>query len=505
LKRSYLSVFALAAIVAGFAFGGVRAEARSTPAPSPTPVALPTATPEPPDKAIPRLLEALKANPNDKEALLGLVQQYIGVGRADLALPLTQKLLSIGARTAQTYYYDGYANEQLNRVPQAIADYEQASNLDPTNVGVLGSLTQMYLKTNRLTDAERVAKRSVTFNKTDRRSFVNLGLVYASESKFDDARVQFETAYAMDKSDVTPLLQIGQTYMSQNSPANAVAAINRAIAADPKNTQSYMFRADVYAKQHDIVNALASYELAITTAPDDETRAGITDREANFLALEKKNGDAEATYQRAIAKYPSIGAAHIAYGDYWNTSNQIGKAVAEWTLGLGPDGNNPQALVRLGTYNLRSNHPTQAVQYLKKLADVSPDPQSLALLGQAYTFAHDYLHAKAACATAYRMQPSPEALGCVAGADFEIKNYKESAAIFDVLDARAHSFLDQSPQLLFIAGKVYQQTKQPAKASGEYRRLLKLIRPGTPAYKQVQKLIADLSKASKATSKAKRG
>jgi tetratricopeptide (TPR) repeat protein len=496
VKRQYLVGLSFAAAGTLLAmFGGMQpSDARPAPAPSASaaPSALPTATPEPPDKAIPRLLDLLKKNPNDKDALAQLAQQYIGVSRPDLALPITNKLLQLGDRSAQTYYFDGYANEQLNRIPQAIQDYENASNVDPTNVGVLGSLTQMYLKTNRFTDAERVAKRSVVFNKTDRRSFINLGLVYASEKKFNDARGQFETAYKMDSTDVTPLLQIGQTYVGQNDNVNALASINRAIAADPKNADAQLFKADLYAKQHDVVNALAAYELAIQNAPDDDTRAQIAVREAAFLAIEKKNSDAEAAFIRAIATYPNSLQPHIAFGDYWNSQNQLQKAVDQWTLGLGANKDNPAALVRLATYDMKSGHPAQAIGYLRALAQANPDPQVLAMLGQAYTTTHDYGHAKGACQAAYQMQPNPDSLGCIAGADFELKNYKESAQIFDVLDSKVHAYLDQAPQLLFIAAKVYESTKQPGKAITEYSRLLRVMKPGTSDYRKIQQSIASL-------------
>ncbi len=477
-------------------------EGACIPAASPTPAAAPTATPEPPDKAIPRLLNNLKANPNDRDSLGQLAEQYLTIGRPDLSLPLTQKLLALGSRTAQTFYFDGFANEQLNRIPQAVADYEQAANLDPTNIGVLGALTQVYLKTNRVADAERIAKRAVTFNKTDRRAFINYGLVLASENKFDDARAQLEAAYKMDPTDITPLLQIGQTYASQNAYPNALTAIQRAITADPKNPQSYLFKGDVYAKQHDVVNALAAYEQAVQYASDDDQRAGIIDREAQFLAGEKRNPEAQAAFQRAIDRYPTVLAGYLTFGDYWNQQGQIGKAVSEWTSALGPNKDNPSALLRLGTYDLRSGHVQEALTYLKTLTQAAPDQASFTLLGQAYTYNHDYARAKDACKQSYQLQPNPAALGCIAGADFELKNYKESAAIFDVLNSRVHGYMDQNGQLLFIAGKVYEHTNQKDKAVTAYKRLLALVRPGTPAYKQVQQSIKDLSKGNSKKQKA---
>ncbi|MBV9148620.1 MAG: tetratricopeptide repeat protein [Candidatus Eremiobacteraeota bacterium] len=506
MKRSLVFGLFFIAVSALIAMIGVQADARpkasGTAAPSPAPSALPTATPEPPDKAIPRLLANLKANPNDRDSLGQLAEQYLSIGRPDLALPLTQKLLALGSRTAQTYYFDGFANEQLGRTPQAVSDYEQAANLDPTNIGVLGALTQVYLKTNRIADAERIAKRAVTFNKTDRRAFINYGLVLASENKFDDGRAQLETAFKMDPTDVTPLLQIAQTYVSQNAYPNALAAIQRAVTADPKNPQTYLLKGDILAKQHDVVNALAAYEQAVQYASDDDQRAGIIGREATFLASEKRNPEAQATFQRAIDRYPTVLTTHLTYGDYWNSQNQIAKAVAEWTAALGPNKDNPSALIRLGTYNLRSGHPGQAVDYLKTLTQAAPDQASFNLLGQAYTFNHDYGRAKDACRQSYQLQPNPAALGCIAGADFELKNFKESAAIFDVLDSRVRGYLDQNGQLLFIAGKVYERTNQKGKAVTEYKRLLALVRPGTPAYKQVQQTIKDLSKGTSKKQKA---
>jgi len=92
--------------------------------------------------------------------------------------------------------------------------------------------------------------------------------------------------------------------------------------------------------------------------------------------------------------------------------------------------------------------------------------------------------------------------GCIAGADFELKNYKEASMIFDALDKGAHGFLEQNPQLLYIAGKSYQQTNQKSKALSAYKRLLGEMRKGTKPYGQVQQAIADLSKTpSKSTSK----
>ena len=162
------------------------------------------------------------------------------------------------------------------------------------------------------------------------------------------------------------------------------------------------------------------------------------------------------------------------------------------------DPNNPGALLGLGEISMQNGHLTDSVGYLKHYTQVSPDAQGFALLGQAYSHVHDYAGARDACGKSFEIQRSPETLSCVAGADFELRNYKEAAQIFDVLDKSARGFLDQNPPLLYIAAKSYQNANQCTKAVATYKRLLPMMRKGTKDYASVQK-----SAAGPCTSKSK--
>ncbi len=79
-----------------------------------------------------------------------LAAEYLQVNRPDITLQYTQHLLQMGDKTAQVYYYDGFAYEQLGNLVAATYDLEQASNLDPTNLGVLAQLADVYIRTESL-------------------------------------------------------------------------------------------------------------------------------------------------------------------------------------------------------------------------------------------------------------------------------------------------------------------------------------------------------------------
>ena len=509
MKRILLTASIVAAFCGALALSAAPASAglfggsKATPTPAPTPLPMPTATPEPPNIAIPRLEQALKTNPNDRQAMTELATEFLGIGHPEAAVTLTQRLLQLGTKTGQIYYLDGTAQESLGNMNEALVDFEQASNLEPTNLAVLSSLADLYVKANRLQDAERVALRGVTFNKDVPAAYADLGIVYASEQKWDDARKQFEAAYALNPKDVMPLMQEAQTWVMQNTIPNALAVVDRAIAADPKNVQVLVFRADLFAKQNDVTRSASAYDDAIAAATTDPEKASVTVRKALMYASLKKPAQAQATFEGAIKQYPLIGTLHTAYGEYFMAQRDQRRAEQEFLTAIRIDKTDVNALTDLAQLKQSQGRTLDAIGYLKQITEVAPSAQSFALLGQAYVSTHDYTKAKDACSKSFQINRTPDTLGCIAGADYQLKNYKEAAAIFDILNTQIKQYMDRNPQLLYMAGVAYTQTNQKPKAIDSYKRLLKMIKPGTKTYKQIQSQIAALSKPSSAPKKGK--
>lgn len=459
---------------------------------------MPTATPEPPNIAIPRLEQKLKTNPNDRDAMTELATEFLGIGHPEAAVPLTQRLLQLGSKTGQVYYLDGAAQQSLGNLQGALGDFEQAANLEPTNLAVLSSLAGLYTRANRFADAERVAERAVTFNKADPQAYTVLGTVYASEQKWDDARKQFETAYGLNSKDVTPLMQEAQTWVMQNTIPNALQVVDRAIAADPKNVQVLVYRADLYAKQNDITKSSSAYDDAIAAAATDQEKSSVMVRKALMFAQAKRQSDARATFDAAIKQYPQIGSLHTAYGEYFLSQRDQRSAERELLTAIRVDKTDVNALMDLAQLKSSQGRMTDAIGYLKQVTSVAPSAQSFALLGQAYVSTHDYSHAKDACVKSFQIDRTPDTLGCIAGSDYSLKNFKEAAQIFDALNQSVKPYMDRNPQLLYMAGVSYTRINRKDKAVDSYKRLLKLMRPGTKEYKQIQTQIADLTKSSPA-------
>jgi tetratricopeptide (TPR) repeat protein len=467
---------------------------------SPSPAPSPTATPEALDKAIPRLEAALKTDPNNKQNATELAADYLQINRPDLALPLTQKLLQNGTKTAQVYYFDGLAHNGLGHQKESLADLEQAANLEPTNPGVLGLLTNMYLQQNRPQDAERVAKRAVTFNKDDKNAYLAYGQVLAAEGKFDEARQQLENAVKLDPKDVRPILLEAQTYTAQNSIALAASLYDRAVGIDPTSVDALVGKAKIAAQQHNVKDAIATYENILKLQTDPTDKVAVIDQEAIVYANEKMDTEADAAFKRAISEYPNILSAHTSYGEYLLGKKDNAGAEREFVSGAGPNRDQVDALARLGQLYAGQGQYQKAVDQFKRVSELAPnDPRSHLLLGATYSANKQFDKAASEFKASYQLQHTPDALMGLGQADLRTRNYTECAQVYDALDKGAPDLTKQNPQILYGLGQCYQGAKQPDKAKAAYQKLLAMVKPGSQAANEVKQLIAAIDRQSGTT------
>ncbi|HZO94116.1 MAG TPA: tetratricopeptide repeat protein [Candidatus Baltobacteraceae bacterium] len=498
-----LSAAAFVAAVAAHPSGASAAKApkaAATASPSPSPS--PSATPEPLDKAIPRLESALKANPGDKTSMSELAADYVQINRPDLAIQLTQKLLAGGEKNAQVYFYDGVSQAALGHQKEALSDLENASNLEPTNAAVLGALTNMYLQLKRPQDAERVAKRAVTFNPNDENAHDAYGTVLAAEQKYDEARQQFDLAAKANPKDPHPLVLEAQTYVAQNAIALAEQLYDRATQVDPNSMDALVGKGQLEAAQHNVKDAIATYEhiLALQTDPTD--KVAVIDREAQVYAEEKMDSDAVGQYQRAIQQYPNVLSAHTAYGDYLQAKGDKAGAEREYLAGAGPNHDQVEAIARLGQLYASENQMQKAIDQFKRVTELAKnDPRSHFMLAASYAANKQYAQAAGEFKASYQLAHSPDALLGLGQADYEVHNYNECVQVYDALDRGAPQLSRQNPAILYGLGKCYQGAHQPDKAKVAYQKLLTYVPRGSQAANEVQSLINQIDREQKSQSK----
>ncbi|MBD5635667.1 MAG: tetratricopeptide repeat protein, partial [Candidatus Eremiobacteraeota bacterium] len=385
-------------------------------------------------------------------------------------------------------------NQNLGRIKEATDDFENATNQEPTNAQILLTLTNLYLQTNRASDAERVAKRATTFNPTDKRSFENYGLVLGQENKFDDARAQFETAAKLDPKDPEPVVLEARSYVSQKSLSLAAQLFDRALLIDPKDADALFGKASLQAANHDVPGAIATYEQMLAVEPTDDQKVAVLVEEERLYAAEKQNDKALDVLKRIEATYPAVAGGHIAYGDYDAAIlKDTNAAEKEWTTALGPNRANPDALQRLGQLAASRNRVPDAIGFFKQLTVVEPnDPRTWGILAQAYSANKQFNDARDAYRRSFEIARTPQAIAGLGTSDLELKNYKECGQVFSAIDHNATAYMKQNPLLYYVYAKCSVANGDKNTARSAYARFKPYVKANTPLATEVAKALQSL-------------
>jgi tetratricopeptide (TPR) repeat protein len=227
------------------------------------------------------------------------------------------------------------------------------------------------------------------------------------------------------------------------------------------------------------------------------------DQEALVYAREKQDTDADATFRKAIDNYGTP-TSHLAYGDYLASKNDKAGALREWTVALGANRDNPQALARLGQAAAESNDFSKAADNYKRLTEVDTnDPQAYMLYGQALLANKNATAARDAFKASFNLNHTPDALVGLAAADQETRNFTEAIQIYEALDKNAAAVVKANPGILFSMASAYKGANDVKNERATLVRFLAFLKPGTQGYTQIQQMIAQIDHPSAAKPAAK--
>jgi tetratricopeptide (TPR) repeat protein len=186
---------------------------------------------------------------------------------------------------------------------------------------------------------------------------------------------------------------------------------------------------------------------------------------------------------------------HIAYGDYLvSIAKDTSAGLAEWKTALGSKNDNPDALGRLAQYSLSQNKAQDAMGYLKRLTQVTPDdPRGWLTLGQVQAQSRQYADARVSFQTAFALQHTPQALAGLGSVDLELRNYRECEQVFQAIDRGAPDVFKTQPQLLYVYGKCAQGNSDKQISLNAFMRFKPYVKPGSQLDRELQDAIRSVS------------
>ncbi len=317
------------------------------------------------------LKNALQENPANAEARALLGQVYVEIGDGAAAEKQLRQALE-----------HGMAAESV-AVPLARAFLMQGKFADLLNINVDPALL------NADAGAEILALK---------------GRAYLSQNNLDEAAKAFNLALAT-KQDSAPGL-LGQAWLSvrQRQWDEARRWNGQALAAAPALAEAWSLQGDLDYEAGNLQQAEAAYSKAIPQrmiAHDDYLKRAL-------IRIALKNYQGAQDDVQAVAKgaprYPGV---HYVAGRIHFEQQRFADAQTAFEQELNNNANHIEALYYLGLSHLALNHPQQAEDAFKRLANLLPDSsQASKLLAEAYVRNKQFTNAEAVLQSILQRTPS---------------------------------------------------------------------------------------------------
>ncbi|MCU1279564.1 MAG: hypothetical protein JWM53_3110 [bacterium] len=189
-----------------------------------------------------------------------------------------QRLVPVATNNAEAYALYLQATGIFNRregprLPEAIAELEQALTLDPrfarahSRLAAIHSLEPIYVPSSvdtALAAAEHEAALAIELDPTLAEPHAVLAMAYGQRGRYSDSRAAIERALAIDPDDVTANFWGGVDFINTGYTKKGCAQLDHVLSIDPLMPNALLWRGIQYANAGDLNRA----EVLVRRAAD---------------------------------------------------------------------------------------------------------------------------------------------------------------------------------------------------------------------------------------------
>jgi tetratricopeptide (TPR) repeat protein len=201
------------------------------------------------------------------------------------ALQAYHKAAELTPADPEPHLSAGLLNERHKDFPAAEAEYKQVLVLDPHSTEAAIGLTNIYMKSHRLADAEPVLRRLAAERPDDAGIHLQLGRVLAAQNKKDDAIAEIQSALKLSPSDADAQRDLADLLASSGKNDQAEPIYRALLGTHPNDAELHRNLGQALLRQKKYADAQQEFIAAIRLKRD----APDTYVDLAFAANENKN------------------------------------------------------------------------------------------------------------------------------------------------------------------------------------------------------------------------
>ena len=189
------------------------------------------------------------------------------------ALTAYHKASALTPRDAEPHLAAALLQERRKQFPEAEAEYKQALALDSHsaeahNADAAIGLTNLYMKSGRLAEAEPLLRQLAAERPTDAGIHLQLGRVLAAQGKSDDAIAEMQTALKLAADDSEAQRELADLYVAAKKDALAEPLFRGLLSAHPNDAELHRGLGQTLLRQKKFPEAQQEFLAAIRIKRD---------------------------------------------------------------------------------------------------------------------------------------------------------------------------------------------------------------------------------------------
>ncbi len=221
--------------------------------------------------------------PESEEVVLNLARLYAESNDIDHAIKVIESV-PVTDRTPKMEFTLGAAYDQLKRPKDAIAAYQRAADLDPSDTHTLDALGQALLADDQLDEAMKQFKLLAQADPEDTEAFIHISEIQRRQGKYEDALATIRKARKQDPTSLEAgfnegllldvLGRFDESAQTYEKMVDATSHANGAYTAEEKSNRSFFLEhlGAVYHEQNKTDQAVAVYQKMIDMGGEQAIR-----------------------------------------------------------------------------------------------------------------------------------------------------------------------------------------------------------------------------------------
>ena len=269
-----------------------------------------------------------------------------------------------------TYFYRGRAYYNEGDYDRAIADFDQAIQLQPDDAAAYNNRGLAYAHKGDYDRAIADYDQAIQLQPDLAEAYSNRGNAYADKGDYDRAIADYDQAIQLQPDYTTAYNNRGITYADKGDTGRAIADFDQAIQLQPDYALAYNNRGATYAHKGDHDCAIADYDQAIQLRPD----YALAYNNRGLAYADKGDYDrAIADFDQTIQLQPDDAAAYYNRGNAYADKGDYDRAIANYDQAIALKSDHANAYYTRGLAYAQKGEEEKAIADFKKFLELSND------------------------------------------------------------------------------------------------------------------------------------